>query len=164
PEDRFAGGYHGEAERGRGDGSVRSLIGDLGEEISLLIGKEMELARGEIGEKIDRVERGAIEGAAGGAVAYAGLLTLIAAAVLARAEIGGKIDRVGRGAIAGAAGGAVAYAGLLTLIAAAVLALSLVIRAWASALIVGAVVTVVGMVLLGKARSDVKLKNARPAR
>lgn len=67
---------------------------------------------------------------------------------LARTEIEEKVAQAERGIISMASGGAVLFAGILTLIACAVLALSLAWPAWVSALVVGLVVTAIGVVLV----------------
>jgi uncharacterized membrane protein YqjE len=67
---------------------------------------------------------------------------------LATVEISGALKRAVAGALATASGGAVLFAGLLVLLAAAVLGLATVLPAWASALIVGVVVSVIGLILV----------------
>jgi uncharacterized membrane protein YqjE len=67
---------------------------------------------------------------------------------LATVEISGALKRAIAGALATASGGAVLFAGILVLLAAAVLGLATVLPAWASALIVGVVVSVIGLILV----------------
>src|SRR5688572_4537590 len=67
---------------------------------------------------------------------------------LARTEVDAKLDQAKKELGAAAMGAAVLYAGLLTLIAAAVFLLGTVIDLWVSALLIGAVVTVVGYLVL----------------
>jgi uncharacterized membrane protein YqjE len=67
---------------------------------------------------------------------------------LATVEISGALKRAVAGTLATASGGAVLFAGLLVLLAAAVLGLATVLPAWASALIVGVVVSVIGLILV----------------
>jgi hypothetical protein len=67
---------------------------------------------------------------------------------LLQRELGEKAGRVARGAAALAIGGFLAFSGWLALLAAVVLALSIVLRPWLAALIVGVVVSLVGGVLL----------------
>jgi len=81
---------------------------------------------------------------------------------LAKAELGVKIDQAERGVINGVAGGAVAYLGLAVLLFAVVYALSNVVAPWLAAVIVGGVVIVAGLIMLGKARSDLKAGNLKP--
>jgi hypothetical protein len=63
-------------------------------------------------------------------------------------EIGEKAGRLGRGVGALAAGAAIAFSGWLALLAAATLALSIVLPAWLAAVIVGAIVLLIGAVLM----------------
>lgn len=62
--------------------SMGALFRDLFNDISELIRKEIELARTETMEKVSSASRGAISMAAGGFLAYAGLLFLLAALVM----------------------------------------------------------------------------------
>jgi hypothetical protein len=59
------------------DRSVGTLFSDLANEASTLIRKEVDLAKVEISEKVDRVQGAVTSLAAGGAVLYAGLLVLL---------------------------------------------------------------------------------------
>ena len=61
--------------------SLGSLIGDLAHETTTLVRKEVELAKAEMSEKIDKVTGAVGSMAAGGAVLYAGFLVLLVAAV-----------------------------------------------------------------------------------
>jgi hypothetical protein len=63
------------------DRSVGTLFSDLANEASTLIRKEVDLAKMEVSEKVDRVQRAATSLAAGGAILYAGLLVLLFAVV-----------------------------------------------------------------------------------
>ncbi len=72
-------------EEGRGIGD---LLGDLGRQVSTLVRKEIDLARVEVTSSVGRMSRGAAMAGAGGAVLYAGLLVLLAAAVLGLIEAG----------------------------------------------------------------------------
>lgn len=67
---------------------------------------------------------------------------------LFKRELAEKAGRLSRGLIAVAAGGFLAFSAWLVLLAAAVLALSIVLRPWLAALIVGVVVLLVAAVLL----------------
>jgi xanthine/uracil permease len=73
---------------------------------------------------------------------------------LARAEIVDKIGQLGSASGLVAAGGLIAFAGFLYLLAAATLGLGKVVEMWLAALIVGAVVLLlgIGLALLGRAR------------
>jgi xanthine/uracil permease len=73
------------AEDGR---SIGSLLGDLGRQVSTLVRKEIELARLEITSGVARAGKAAAVTSAGGALVYAGLLVLLAAAVLGLIETG----------------------------------------------------------------------------
>ncbi|MFP4516459.1 MAG: phage holin family protein [Desulfovibrionales bacterium] len=81
---------------------------------------------------------------------------------LARLEIQQKISSAGKGATLAGIGGALVYAGLLTLIASAVFALALVLPAWASALIIGAGVCIIGGILLASGISSIKKASTPP--
>jgi ABC-type transport system involved in cytochrome bd biosynthesis fused ATPase/permease subunit len=83
---------------------------------------------------------------------------------LATAEISDAMTRLSRGVISVASGGAVLYAGFLTLLAAAVLALALVVQAWLAALIVGGVVTLIGLVLVLKGKKALEPSQLKPRR
>lgn len=60
---------------------------ELSQETVALIGGEVALARAEMNEKITQVEQGVAAGLSGGAILYAGLLVLLAAAVLGLALV-----------------------------------------------------------------------------
>ena len=61
--------------------SLGGLIGDLAHETTSLVRKEVELAKAEMSEKIDKVTGAVGSMVAGGAVLYAGFLVLLVAAV-----------------------------------------------------------------------------------
>ena len=107
------------------DRSVGELLGELAQETSALVRQEMNLAKVELSDKVTKVGKqvGAI--AIGGAVLYAGLLTLIAALVLLLAQLR-------------------------------------VIDAWASALIIGAIVTGTGGVLIKKGMEGLRQADPVP--
>jgi uncharacterized membrane protein len=79
---------------------------------------------------------------------------------LATSEISKSVNDAKAGAVSMVAGGAVLYLGIMFLLAAATLALALFMRGWAAALIVGGVVTLVGvvMVLGGKKKMEPDLR------
>ncbi len=81
---------------------------------------------------------------------------------LAKAEMAQKGSEVGKAIGFLVAGGAIAYAGFLAIIAAAILLLGLVISPWLSALIVGAVVAIVGLLLVLKGSNDLKKQELAP--
>lgn len=62
--------------------SVGNLLKDLTDETRMLLRQEVELAKAEMSEKAARLGRGAMYVAIGGAVLYAGVLALIAAACI----------------------------------------------------------------------------------
>jgi len=70
------------AQPNQQDRSLGELFGDLSREITTLVRQEMALARTEMSQKLSRLGKDAGFVAAGGLVAYAGLLTLIAALVI----------------------------------------------------------------------------------
>jgi hypothetical protein len=81
---------------------------------------------------------------------------------LARAEITHSMSEAKTGLAGVAAGGAVLYAGLLALIAAAILGLSEVMPAWGAALIVGALVAIVGYSMLKSGQQKLRPANLKP--
>jgi hypothetical protein len=68
--------------------TLGELFAELSRETSLLIRKEVELAKTEMGEKARIAGTHAGMVAAGGALAHAGLLVLLAALVLGLAQLG----------------------------------------------------------------------------
>ena len=72
-----------EDSRGIGD-----LLGDLGRQVSTLVRKEIDLARVEVTSSAGRMSRGAATAGVGGALVYAGLLALLAAAIFGLIEAG----------------------------------------------------------------------------
>jgi hypothetical protein len=77
-----------ELQRVSDDRSLAELIGELAQEISTLVRQEVTLARVELGEKASRVGSHVVSLAAGGAIAYAGLLSILAAIIVLLAEAG----------------------------------------------------------------------------
>jgi hypothetical protein len=104
--------------------SLGDLFGDLARDMGTLVGQEMTLARTELTEKASQVSKDIAMLAAGGLVAYAGLLAIIAAVVLLIADLGMPL--------------------------------------WASALIVGAVVAVIGYLLVQRGISALKQQDLSP--
>jgi hypothetical protein len=68
-------------EERRDERSVGDLLGDLTKQMGLLVRQEVDLARTEIAGKAGRVSRNVALLVAGGALAYAGFLALMAALV-----------------------------------------------------------------------------------
>jgi uncharacterized integral membrane protein len=63
--------------------SLGGLIGDLAHETTTLLRKEVELAKVEMSEKIDKIQTAVVSMAAGGAVLYAGFLVFLLFLVIA---------------------------------------------------------------------------------
>lgn len=63
------------------DRSIGQLLSDLANETTILVRKEIELAKAEISEKVSQVGIGVAALAAGGLVFFAGFLVLLDAAV-----------------------------------------------------------------------------------
>jgi hypothetical protein len=89
-------------------------------------------------------------------------------AELAKAELSEKVSQIGTGAAEMAVAGGVLFAGFLVLLFAAVGALGLMIdsphAAWIAPLIVGAVVMLVGYVLLKRGQHQVKPETLAPVK
>jgi hypothetical protein len=68
--------------------SLGDLFGDLARDMGTLVSQEMTLARTELTDKASRVGKDVAVLAAGGLVAYAGLLAIIAAAIVLLADLG----------------------------------------------------------------------------
>jgi putative superfamily III holin-X len=81
---------------------------------------------------------------------------------LAKTEMSHKASRAGRHIGVLAAGGAVAYAGLLAILAGVIVLLDNVMPLWASALLVGVVVAVVGYLLVRRALDALKREDFAP--
>ena len=104
------------AQRRPQERSIPELFSDLTQETTALVRKEVELAKVELSQKLSSVQTGVVSLTAGVAVAFAGLLVLLAAAVLG-------LDVYVR-------------------------------QPWMSASIVGGAVTLLGVGLLAKGRSN----------
>jgi hypothetical protein len=83
---------------------------------------------------------------------------------LARSEMTRAIGDVKTGIVSAATGGSVLYAGFLFLLLAATIGLATVMDGWLAALIVGGVVTVIGLILVGTAKKKLEAENFRPDR
>jgi xanthine/uracil permease len=81
---------------------------------------------------------------------------------LAKTEMGHKASRAGKHIGVLAAGGAVAYAGLLAILAGVIVLLDNVMPLWASALLVGVVVAIVGYLLVRRALDALKREDFAP--
>ena len=88
-------------------------------------------------------------------------------AELAKAELSVKVSEVQSGFASLAMGGAILFAGFLVLLAAAVAGLAQVLppenAAWLAPLLVGIVVALVGMVVVAKARRELKASRLKPS-
>lgn len=71
-----------------GDRPLGELVSEMTQDLGLLVREEVELAKAEMREGLKRIMSGAVFAAAGAVVAYAGLLTLIAAWALGLVRLG----------------------------------------------------------------------------
>jgi len=86
-------------------------------------------------------------------------------AELAKAEFSAKLNQASNGAISLLMGALVLFAGVLVLLDAAVLALAEAVsfdQVWLSPLIIGAIVGVIGLIMLMKGRSNLRSRNLAP--
>ncbi len=81
---------------------------------------------------------------------------------LAQTELTQKATLVGKNVGFLVVGGAVGYAALLAILAAVIIGLANFVPAWASALIVGAIVAIVAFVLISSALNALKNTNLTP--
>lgn len=81
---------------------------------------------------------------------------------LAKTEMYENINDLKKGIASVASGSFVLYAGVLTLLFSAVLGLGTVVDLWLSALIIGAVVTVIGFAMLGAGKKKMDASAMRP--
>ena len=81
---------------------------------------------------------------------------------MARTETMEKISHASKAVISMAAGGFIAYAGLLFLLAAAVLVIATWVPYWLSAVIVGGVAVIVGLIMVQGGRSALQNTNITP--
>jgi len=68
--------------------SLGELLAELAQEVTTLVRQEMNLAKTEVSQKVSRVGMHLGFLAAGGAVAYAGLLAILAAIIILLAQAG----------------------------------------------------------------------------
>lgn len=95
------------------DRSLGDLFSDLSRETTTLIRQEVALARAEVREKVPKIGKDAAFIAIGGLLAYAGLLALIAAAVIGLAHaIPWWLSALIIGVVVIAIGGGLAMSGL----------------------------------------------------
>jgi hypothetical protein len=81
---------------------------------------------------------------------------------LAQTETMEKVSHASKAVISMAVGGFIAYAGLLALLGAAVLALATWMPYWLSAVIVGGVALIIGLIMVQSGRSALKNTNITP--
>lgn len=81
---------------------------------------------------------------------------------LAKAEIGHSINEAKAGAVSMVSGGSVLYAGFLFMLLSAVLGLSTVIDPWLASLIVGAVVALVGFIMVQSGKKKLESSSFKP--
>jgi len=103
-----------QSENQREEKPLGELFGDLAREVSTLVRQEATLAKAELGQKASRVGMHVASLAAGGAVAYAGLLAIVAAIIgmLAEAGLDWWVSALIVGAIVGAIGGFLVMKGI----------------------------------------------------
>lgn len=81
---------------------------------------------------------------------------------LLRADLSEKVSQVQTGVSEIGAGWLITFAGVLTLLAAAVIGLAYVVPIWLSALIIGGVVTIIGLAMMAAGRKNLKTRNLAP--
>jgi hypothetical protein len=81
---------------------------------------------------------------------------------LARTEVSDKVAHLSRDGMRIGVGGVLAFVGFQALVATAIIALDLIIPLWLSALLVGAVLAIVGYVLIRQGMNDVKRRGITP--
>jgi len=104
--------------------SLSELFGDLARDMGTLVSQEIALARTELTDKASRVAKDVAMLAAGGLVAYAGLLAIIAAIIFLMADRG--------------------------------------VPLWVSALIVGAIVVGIGVLLVQRGIAALRNQDLTP--
>lgn len=67
--------------------TVADLFSELTQETRLLLQQEVQLAKTELSEKLQKVQHGAISVSIGGALCYAGFLALLAAAIFGLSRV-----------------------------------------------------------------------------
>ena len=81
---------------------------------------------------------------------------------LAKMEVSESINGAKKGAVSLFSGSMVLYAGVLFLLLSAVLGLSEVMDPWLAALIVGGLVTIVGLIMVQSGKSKLKASSFKP--
>jgi Putative Actinobacterial Holin-X, holin superfamily III len=113
--------------RGAEERSIGELLGELSQDLGLLVRQEAQLAKTEMQAKLSKVTTDLASLAAGGVVALVGGLAVTAAVILL------LIDPVG-------------------------------LQPWLAALVVGAVMGIVGLVMLQRGLKDLKRTDPTPRR
>ena len=83
---------------------------------------------------------------------------------LAAAEVSHSVDEAKHGVQTMITGGAVLHAGVLLLLAAVTLWLATIMAAWLAALVLGAIVTVIGIVMVSAGKKRVSTRTLTPER
>ena len=101
----------------KADRSIGELLGDLAHETTTLIRQELTLFKAEMSQKASTVGKNAVFIAAGGAVAYAGFLALLAAVVMLLTQVGlpGWVSALLVGLVVAGVGGALVMKGVQAL-------------------------------------------------
>lgn len=101
----------------KADRSIGELLGDLAHETTTLIRQELTLFKVEMSQKASTVGKNAAFIAAGGAVAYAGFLALLAAVVMLLTQVGlpGWVSALLVGLVVAGVGGALVMKGVQAL-------------------------------------------------
>lgn len=101
-------------EKTQDERSLGELFKDLAREVSTLVRQEATLAKAELGQKASRVGMHVAALAAGGAVAYAGLLAIVAAIIglLAQTGLDWWVSALIVGAVVGGIGVALVMKGI----------------------------------------------------
>lgn len=81
---------------------------------------------------------------------------------LAKSEVSHSVHEAKTGAVSLLTGGSVLYAGVLFLLLSAVLGLSKVVELWLAALIVGGVVTLIGLVMVQSGKKKLEPSSLKP--
>lgn len=81
---------------------------------------------------------------------------------LAKVEVSHSIHEAKTGAVSMISGGSILYAGFLFLLLAAVLGLGQIMQMWTAALIVGGVVSVIGMIMVAAGKKKMRPSSFKP--
>lgn len=81
---------------------------------------------------------------------------------LAKVEMSETIDEAKKGVASMISGGSVLYAGLLFILLAAVVGFAQIVEFWVSSLIIGAVVAVIGLIMIQSGKKKVQPSSLKP--